>query len=158
MSHIAGHIDPNPGTSGTGQWLIKYIQMLQKQKPTVPKKASALNIPNALGVAGDAFNMFADARSSNLKRRAMSSEFKLGRQRIGIAREDLRKKRILMNEQLAGRGLMGQTREGMPATIWKTQGQEQRINVAEAQQYSDRRYWKKSEKQQRLRRLVSRFI
>lgn len=110
-------------------------------------KQSVINIPNVYNVGSDIFRSYNRERigGKNVRR-----DFRMTGQGIDIAQENLRKKKILMDENLASRGIMGKTREGKPETEWMTEGQQQNINLARVQQHEEKKRWKRG----RLHRIL----
>lgn len=141
-------INPHGMTTSMLNWLSNYQQMKQnipQAQQTLPN--TLLNFPNALSFGRDIYKTYSGER---LRGRAVDRNFRMTGQGIADAEEDLRKRRILMNENLASRGLMGKMREGRPATMWRTEGAQANINLARTRQFEEKKRWKRG----RLHRIL----
>ncbi len=112
-----------------------------------PKKATALNLPNAYNVLSDTYRIFSKER---LGKKTLRRNQRYRGQQIVDSEEDMRKSKILYNENLASRGVMGMTREGKPAAEWMHEGQARNIELARARKHEEKSRWKR----QRLHRIL----
>lgn len=127
--------------------VLNFLASLNPPKVQPPKQASTLNLPGAYNVLADTYRMFSKERLG--KKALRSSQRYRGRQIAG-AEEDLRKYKILFNEQLASRGMMGKTREGKSAADWRFESQQQKIQLARVRKHEEKSRWKR----ERLHRIL----
>lgn len=127
--------------------VLNFLASLNPPKVTPPPKATALNLPNAYNVLSDLYRGYSRERLGGMTLRR--SQRYQGKQ-IRDAKEAMRKSKILFNEQLAQRGMMGMTREGKPAAKWMHEGQEREIQSARVRQHEEKSRWKR----QRLHRIL----
>lgn len=120
--------------------VLTFLAGLNPPKVQPPKKASVFNLPNAYNVLSDTYRMFS---RESLGGKSMRRRDRITGQGISIAEEDLRKQKILFNENLASRGLGGKMREGKPAADWRFEGRQQNIELAKASQYEEKRRWQR---------------
>lgn len=127
--------------------VLNFLASLNPPKVTPPPKATALNLPNAYNVLSDVYRGFSRERLGGMTLRRSQ---RYQGQQIADAEEDVRKGKILFNEYLASKGMMGKTREGKPAADWRFEGQERKIQLARVRRHEEKSRWKR----QRLHRIL----
>lgn len=127
--------------------VLNFLAGLNPPKVQPPKKASVLNIPNAYNVLSSIYGAYSKERLGGMTLRR-SQRYR--GQQISDAEENMRKSKILYNENLASRGVMGMRREGKPAAEWAHEKQAQTIQLARMRKYEEKSRWKR----QKLHRIL----
>lgn len=145
----------NPNIGGSTQSInphglqtnvLNFLASLNPPK-VQPKKATALNLPNAYNVLADTYRLYSKERLGGKTLRR--SQRYVGQQ-ITDAEEDLRKRKILFTESRARAGMGTTMREGKPEADWMYEGQQRNIQLARTRQHEEKSRWKR----QRLHRIL----
>lgn len=132
---------------GLQTYLLNFLANLNPPKVQQPKKASAFNFP---GMYSDLKSTYGVYSRERLGRKNLRWSQEYSGQQISDAEEDLRKRKILYNENLASRGVGGQMREGKPAADWMFESRQRNINLAKVRRHEEKSRWKR----QRLHRIL----
>lgn len=126
--------------------MLNFLSSLQPPQVTPPKKATALNLPNAYNVLSDTYRMYS-------KERLGGKSFRRGQrytgQQISNAEENIEKYKVLSAEDKASRGIRPGTgsKTGLDIAI---ESKQQNVELAKAKQYEEKSRWKR----QKLHRIL----